>query len=433
MNSYQQVIDPGFRSPTVYDQKYVDFVDNVLKEVADDFEREKQFSDQNLLKLHKLFDGVFERALDLYEQQRVTQISTSNAIITEPCKSANEASWLLQVRGHSGALYTLFPEINYCTCAAFRHQVLTDRSAFTCKHVLAAWLASVDNEKLLHQQLIQKQLQTNMMPSNTEDYMLVAKVGLTNLKIIIELLKAINFIEIATCLGSENGLKITIEHDKCLQASVYFPSTVFDEFKLKEDVMFSLSLKILVDCLCMFWPTSQEDSVAVQMFYKGTGYPLSIIIEEDGIITDCSLKTLEVEELLDFHIETEDIVNKVVLQTELLAAVTMAELDPTCRIVELRFSPEKPFFRIGLAGMGSICHIDLPHDNDLINTFQCTKTVTSLFMLGHFKPAINALSCASKVSLRTNNSGLLCFQYMVKTEDGNTCYMEFYVRFFIMN
>lgn len=75
-------------------------------------------------------------------------------------------------------------------------------------------------------------------------------------------------IQIATCLGSENGLKITIEHDKCLQASVYFPSTVFDEFKLKEDVMFSLSLKILVDCLCMFWPTSQEDSVAVQMFYK---------------------------------------------------------------------------------------------------------------------------------------------------------------------
>ncbi|XP_018299916.1 cell cycle checkpoint protein RAD1 [Mycetomoellerius zeteki] len=365
MNSYQQVIDPGFRSPTVYDQKYVDFVDNVLKEVADDFEREKQFSDQNLLKLHKLFDGVFERALDLYEQQRVTQISTSNAIITEPCKSANEASWLLQVRGHSGALYTLFPEINYCTCAAFRHQVLTDRSAFTCKHVLAAWLASVDNEKLLHQQLIQKQFDNLLLYQTT-----------------------------STCLGSENGLKITIEHDKCLQASVYFPSTVFDEFKLKED---------------------------------GTGYPLSIIIEEDGIITDCSLKTLEVEELLDFHIETEDIVNKVVLQTELLAAVTMAELDPTCRIVELRFSPEKPFFRIGLAGMGSICHIDLPHDNDLINTFQCTKTVTSLFMLGHFKPAINALSCASKVSLRTNNSGLLCFQYMVKTEDGNTCYMEFYI------
>lgn len=53
-----------------------------------------------------------------------------------------------------------------------------------------------------------------------------------------------------------------------MQASAYIPSIVFDEFELKEDVIFSLSLNILVECLCMFWPTSQEDSVTVQMFYK---------------------------------------------------------------------------------------------------------------------------------------------------------------------
>lgn len=147
----------AFSPPTVYDQQYPDFVDNLLKETADDFEKEKKFSDQNLLKLYKLFNGTFERALDLYEQRRVTQVSTSSTIITGPCKNASEASWLMQVKGHSGASYTLFPEINYCTCIAFRHQVLGDRSAFTCKHVLAAWLASVDSEKLLHQQLTQKQ------------------------------------------------------------------------------------------------------------------------------------------------------------------------------------------------------------------------------------------------------------------------------------
>jgi len=37
-----------------------------------------------------------------------------------------------------------------------------------------------------------------MMSSNTEDCILVAKVGLTNLKIIIELLKATNFKEVLT-------------------------------------------------------------------------------------------------------------------------------------------------------------------------------------------------------------------------------------------
>jgi len=77
-------------------------------------------SDQNLLKLYKLFGNVFERALDLYEQKRVTQISTCNAIITE-CRTIKEANWLMQIKGHSGALYTLFPEVNYCTCVAFRY------------------------------------------------------------------------------------------------------------------------------------------------------------------------------------------------------------------------------------------------------------------------------------------------------------------------
>ncbi|XP_014474979.1 PREDICTED: cell cycle checkpoint protein RAD1 isoform X2 [Dinoponera quadriceps] len=265
-----------------------------------------------------------------------------------------------------------------------------------------------------------------MMRSNVEEYMLVAKMGLTNLKTVIQLLKAINFKETATCLGSENGLKITVEDAKCMQASAYIPSTIFHEFELKEDVIFSISLSILVECLCMFWPSSQEDSVTVQIFYKGTGHPLSVIIEEDGVITDCSLKTLEIDTLLDFHFEAKNVLNKVVLQTELLKDI-IAELDPTSDLVELRLSPEKPYFRISTEGLGGVCHIDLPHDSDLVDTFQCTLTATSNFKLAHIKPAMRALSCANKVSLRIDTVGILCFQYMVKTEDGHTCYIEYYI------
>ncbi|XP_011140010.1 cell cycle checkpoint protein RAD1 [Harpegnathos saltator] len=265
-----------------------------------------------------------------------------------------------------------------------------------------------------------------MMQSNIEDYMLVAKMGLTNLKTVIQLLRAITFKETATCLGSENGLKITVEDAKCMQASAYIPSIIFHEFNLKNDVTFAISLNILVECLCMFWPSSQEDSVTVQIFYKGTGYPLSVIIEEDGVITDCSLKTLEVDALLDFHLEAKNVVNKVVLQTELLKDI-IAELDPTSDLVELCLSPEKPYFRISTDGLGGICHIDLPHDSDLVDTFQCTSTTTSSFKLTHIKPAMRALSCANKVSLRTDTTGILCFQYMIKTEDGHTCYIEYYI------
>jgi len=77
-------------------------------------------------------------------------------------------------------------------------------------------------------------------------------------------------IQTAICIGSKNGLKITVEDAKCMQASAYIPTTVFDDFELKEDVTFSINLNILVECLCMFWPASQEDSITVQMFYKVT-------------------------------------------------------------------------------------------------------------------------------------------------------------------
>ncbi|XP_011646863.1 cell cycle checkpoint protein RAD1-like [Pogonomyrmex barbatus] len=264
------------------------------------------------------------------------------------------------------------------------------------------------------------------MNSNTNDYILVAKMGLTNLRIAIELLKTVNFKEIAICFGNENGLKVTVEDAKCIQASAYIPRTIFDEFKLKEDVMFSLSLSILVECLSMFRSTSEENSIAVQIFYKGIGYPLSIIIVEDGVITDCSLQTLEVDTILDFHLDTGDVVNKIVLQTELLKDA-MTELDSTSELVELCLSPEEPFFRISTEGLGGICHIGFPHDSDLIDTFQCTSTVTSNFKLTHIKQAMKALLCADKVSLRTNNTGLLCFQYMIKTESGHVCYVEYYI------
>lgn len=41
----------------------------------------------------------------------------------------------------------------------FRCQVLGSRAIFTCKHVLAAWLATVDKEKLLYQQVTPQRFQ----------------------------------------------------------------------------------------------------------------------------------------------------------------------------------------------------------------------------------------------------------------------------------
>ncbi|XP_015515788.1 cell cycle checkpoint protein RAD1 [Neodiprion pinetum] len=264
------------------------------------------------------------------------------------------------------------------------------------------------------------------MSQDTAIYQLVAK--LKNLKTVVQLLKAVNFKETATCFGTYNGLKVTVEDAKCMQASAYIPTEIFEEFNLKEDVIFRINLSVLVECLCMFWGeiNTQGSSVALQLFYRGVGYPVTVLIEENGIVTDCSLKTQEPDELLDFNLAQDNVLNKVLLKTDLLKDV-LSELDPTCDVIELLLSPEPPYLRISTDGIAGECQVEVPRDSNLIESFQCSTTASSCYKLTHFKPAMKPLSCAIIVSIRTDKYGLLCFQYKVKAEDGHTCYVEYYI------
>lgn len=76
--------------------------------------------DTVLLNLYNIFGGVFERALELYEQGRVTLIYSSETTTIPPHDEKTSARYLVQVKGLSGAIYTFFPDINYCVCASFR-------------------------------------------------------------------------------------------------------------------------------------------------------------------------------------------------------------------------------------------------------------------------------------------------------------------------
>lgn len=264
------------------------------------------------------------------------------------------------------------------------------------------------------------------MNQQIDNYKLVAKLG--TLKTFVQLLRSVNHRENATCFCTDNGLKITVEDSKCIQASAYIPIQVFQEFNLVEDVIFKINLTVLVECLNMFWSSmsSSNASVGLQLYYKDQGHPVTVLIEEDGIITDCSLKTQDPDEILDFHMETELVLNRVVLKTTLLRDI-WTELDPSSEYLELLLSPESPYFRITSNGLAGECRIELPHDSELICTFQCKKEASFFYRQTHIKPAMKALGCCETVSLRTDKNGLLCFQYMVKTDEGHICYVEYYV------
>lgn len=51
--------------------------------------------------------------------------------------------YVFQVTGSSGTPYTLFPHVNFCSCPAYRYQVISTQKFLTCKHILAARLAEI--------------------------------------------------------------------------------------------------------------------------------------------------------------------------------------------------------------------------------------------------------------------------------------------------
>lgn len=123
-------------------------------------------------------------------------------------------------------------------------------------------------------------------------------------------------------------------------------------------------------------------------------------LEEEGIITDCSLKTMGDCDILDFEIVNSEVVCRVILRAPDFKDV-LVDLDSSSDFVEFFLSPEDPYFRItteGLAGKFEVkkslysvvrkkklnvtsfrlfLQVDIPKDSKIVESFDCSKSITA--------------------------------------------------------
>uniref|UniRef100_A0A1B6GZS0 Cell cycle checkpoint protein RAD1 n=1 Tax=Cuerna arida TaxID=1464854 RepID=A0A1B6GZS0_9HEMI len=254
------------------------------------------------------------------------------------------------------------------------------------------------------------------------------EMKLDNVKNLSHILRALNFKEMATCFVSENGLKIVVEDAKCVQVSAFIGADLFQEFHVAdEQVAFKIDLTVLLDCLSIFDNCSVVPgaTAALKMFCTHEGAPLKLLLEEGGVITDCSLKTLEADDVLDFDFPVSSVANKVILQSGDFKDI-FNELDNTSECVELLLSPDAPFFQISTAGVAGECQVHILHTSEMVEAFQCTKEIRSRYRYAQIRPAMKPLAVSSKVSIRTDEDGLLCLQFMIQTETKQLCYVEYF-------
>uniref|UniRef100_A0A667YPN3 RAD1 homolog (S. pombe) n=1 Tax=Myripristis murdjan TaxID=586833 RepID=A0A667YPN3_9TELE len=129
------------------------------------------------------------------------------------------------------------------------------------------------------------------MPLSTQSqadegqYTLVA--SLDNARNLSNILKAITFKDHAIFSATPNGLKVTVEDNKTLQANAFIQAEIFQEFTIREDsVGFQVNLTVLLDCLTIFGGSTVPGvTTSLRMCYMGYGYPLTLFLEEGGVVT----------------------------------------------------------------------------------------------------------------------------------------------------
>ncbi|KAK8730051.1 hypothetical protein OTU49_008439 [Cherax quadricarinatus] len=148
-------------------------------------------------------------------------------------------------------------------------------------------------------------------------------------------------------------------------------------------------------------------------------------LEEAGALTDCSICTLEADDTLDFNFCNSGVVNKVIMRSDCLKEI-FSELDTSSDVLEIVMTPNPPYFRFSTIGSYGTNRTDISKDSDLIENFACTRTMTHQYKLALLRPLSKALMAAYKVSVRMDDRGFLCLQFMIKTEDNHVCFVEFF-------
>ncbi|KAL0266970.1 UNVERIFIED_CONTAM: hypothetical protein PYX00_009367 [Menopon gallinae] len=269
------------------------------------------------------------------------------------------------------------------------------------------------------------------MSSQNEDngkYEFYATI-IKNIKNFSQMLKAIHFQDNAVFYCTRYGVKVTVEDLKCVQANAFINAELFDEYELSkcdedEIIKFKVNLSVILECLSIFG-TSAGSVTTLKMTYQGTGFPLEILIEEDGIITNCTVKTMSPDLLLDFNFGRTNVPNKIILHSDAMKDI-MHDLDMTSEIVKIFISPNAPYFRLTTLGDAGESQTDIPKDCGIVDSFQCNSVVQYSYKIIHIKPSIKPLGISNKVSIRINDRGFLCFQYMIKIDENHVSFVEYY-------
>ncbi|KAK6007155.1 hypothetical protein QM012_006163 [Aureobasidium pullulans] len=152
--------------------------------------------------------------------------------------------------------------------------------------------------------------------------------------------------------------------------------------------------------------------------YETRGSPLSIQLSESDVTTNCDLTTYEAETTEDIPFDRESLALKTIMRSAHLAdAISeLASTNPTS--LSLTASPTAPYMSLSATGPLGSATVDFNKDQDplLLETFQCPARFRTTYNFRHIKAVYRAMVSATKVSVRTDEQGVLSLQFLIEVD-----------------
>ncbi|CAO3633097.1 unnamed protein product [Cunninghamella blakesleeana] len=250
-----------------------------------------------------------------------------------------------------------------------------------------------------------------------------------SVKLLLSLIKPIQFKTTATCNIYDEGFTFTVVDHQCLKAVAFIKRLDFERYRKQDDIEpFNINLNTLVDCLGLLGPSASGTADTCKIRYRGDGSPLEIIreVRESKLSITCKITPLEVDmDSLDITINNREIIQRAIMKADSLLDALSA-LDKGCKRVTMAFSNSDPCFKLYSEG-GSESDIltEYFENTEPVIGFDCGEEGSYSYLYSHLIQCIKALEQAKEVSMKISSDGVLSMLFRLKSNDD--AYIEFTV------
>ena len=162
-----------------------------------------------------------------------------------------------------------------------------------------------------------------------------------------------------------------------------------------------------------------------RLSYSALGEPLRIILEETGVTTTCELVTYEPDFQEDIPLQKDAIAQKIIMRASWLhdAINELSSTSPT-RLTMVS-SPTAPYFTLSSSGPLGSATVEFSKDPQLLETFHVPRRTVNTYKYSLIKGASRAMAIAAKVSIRSDEQGVLSLQFMIDVDGGGVSFVDF--------